>query len=208
MSGQVENRKKSKSVQSAKVLTGIKKERLTQKRLKEVLNYDPETGIFIWKKALSFRVSAGDVAGYNRPDGYVCIRINNTSYQCHRLAWMYVYGYFPEGDIDHIDRTRNNNKIENLRESNRSCNIRNSGLRANNTSGIKGVTLNKSTGMWRSRIGSKSKEIRLGHYSNFVDAVEARYRGEQKYGYHSCDSKSSAREYLERLTLIQYWSII
>ena len=89
--------------------------KLTQKKVKQYLNYDPLTGEFTWivhRRCLK----AGSVAGclYR---GYTSIRISGKQYYAHRLAWLYVYGYFPEHQIDHIDRNPSNNRINNLRHA-------------------------------------------------------------------------------------------
>ena len=84
---------------------------LTQDRLKEVIRYDPESGILSWKKKTANCTKVGAEAGCLNPNGYREIKIDGTSYKSHRLAWLYVHGYFPEKFIDHIDRNRSNNRI-------------------------------------------------------------------------------------------------
>ena len=89
---------------------------LTQKRLKELLDYDPKTGIFTWKYANNNR-KAGSKAGYKAKDGYIAISIDSKRYLAHRLVWLFVYGHFPKYDIDHINRIRDDNRIENLQKA-------------------------------------------------------------------------------------------
>ena len=75
----------------------MKKQKLTQEELKRLLNYDPKTGIFVWKIYRNYNAKIGDIAGNtNATTGYINIKINNKSYSAHRLAWLYVYGYFPD----------------------------------------------------------------------------------------------------------------
>jgi len=87
---------------------------LTQERLKERVTYDPDTGIFLWKKMPSRGKSL--IAGFIYPNGYIRIHIDGRKYLAHRLAWLYVYGSFPKNHIDHINRVRNDNRIANLRD--------------------------------------------------------------------------------------------
>ena len=96
---------------------------LNQKRLKEVLTYDSETGIFVWRSKKSR--NKGKVAGHLRSDGYVAITVDSKLYRAHRLAWLYVHSYFPEHDIDHMNGVRDDNRLVNLREASRACNLQN-----------------------------------------------------------------------------------
>jgi len=115
---------------------------LTQKRLKELLHYNPETGIFVWKISVS-NIKAGSTAGYEMSAGYSEIGIKNKRYYVHHLAWLYMYGEFPKGDIYHINHNRSDNRISNLRTVTRQENTRNASKSAINTSGVTGVSWNK-----------------------------------------------------------------
>ncbi len=97
-------------------MSGLKKERirLTQERLKEVLSYNPETGIFTRNPG----IRGGEKVGTNS-HGYVSIMVDGYLYQAHRLAWLYMEGYMPEQEIDHISRKRDDNRWCNLRVVNR-----------------------------------------------------------------------------------------
>jgi hypothetical protein len=105
---------------------------LNQKTLKKYLNYDPETGVFK-RKINSGKAKIGDVAGGINGSGYICIRINSVKYRAHRLAWLYVHGKFPDNQIDHINRVKNDNRIDNLRDVTQSVNARNRDLLSTNT---------------------------------------------------------------------------
>jgi hypothetical protein len=118
---------------------------ITYERVHELLDYDPKTGIFTWKVGRGGR-RFGRVAGNKRSDGYIKIQIDGRSYLAHRLAWLYIYGYLPEHDVDQIDRDPSNNRIDNLREVSRTCNLRNCGNHSSNTSGVKGVSFHKQRG--------------------------------------------------------------
>lgn len=168
---------------------------LTQFELKKVFNYNKKTGDFTRKKEWCGK-KIGSKAGCKSCYGYLTVNINKKRYSLHRLAWLYVYGYFPENNLDHIDRNPSNNKIDNLREASKSCNIRNTGNWKNNKSGVKGVTWEGRR--WRSGISSYGKYIALGRYKSFDDAVCARLAGEQALNWSDCDSSSPAFQYVKK----------
>jgi len=172
-------------------------EKLTQERLKEVLLYDFETGIFVRRINVS-NIKSGAIAGSKLKTGYMEVGIDNVSYLQHRLAWLYVHGYFPENQIDHIDRVRDNNRLGNLREVSRSCNSMNSYKRSDNTSGIKGVCWDKGAGLWKSRISLNGLSIYVGRHRCFTEAVAHRLCAEQFCGYTNCDKYSTAFEYMRK----------
>jgi len=88
---------------------------LTQERLKELLSYDPETGAFTWLLSPGPK-RKGEQAGSQHHSGYRFVKLDGKMYAEHRIAFLYVHGYFPEGDVDHINRIRNDNRPDNLRE--------------------------------------------------------------------------------------------
>lgn len=97
---------------------------LTQDRLRELLHYDPDTGVFTNIKP-RHRVKVGDIAGSNSGKGYLQIQIDQKRYSAHRLAWLYTYGRFPEEFIDHINGNPSDNRIVNLREVTQRENLQN-----------------------------------------------------------------------------------
>lgn len=135
---------------------------LTQSRLKELLHYNPDTGLFTWKVSLSKRVKVGDIAGTVKNPGYLRIRIDGKPYYAHRLAWLYVYGAWPKDQIDHINGERTDNRICNLREATNAENQQNRKKQINNVSGYPGVYWNKSGQKWQARIKINSKTKYLG----------------------------------------------
>lgn len=113
---------------------------LTQERLKELLEYNPDTGDFIWKVARQNKTVAGLVAGSVSSSGYSQIKIDGKTYLTHILAWLYMKGTFPESRLDHRDNNILNNKWDNLRPATHQQNMFNRKLGKNNKSGVKGVS--------------------------------------------------------------------
>lgn len=146
---------------------------LTVKRLREVLCYDTQTGLFTWLHT-SKRVRAGDVAGSIHALGYVIITIDGWRYRAHRLAWLYAHGRWPDGDLDHRNTVRSDNRIENLRPANNSQNCANASLSKRNSSGFKGVWFDKQRDCWQAGI-RKDRRLRfLGRFHS-LEAAHAAY---------------------------------
>ena len=161
---------------------------LTAEKLRELLHYSPETGIFTWKVRTSNRVKVGDVAGSQSGDGYLSIRVCSQHFKSHRLAWLYVYGVWPEDQIDHANRVRTDNRIANLRDVSRKQNMQNASKRSDNTSGHPGAYWDKHTSKWQAKIKHNQEQINLGYFATLEEAVSARKAGELKYwGHHRAD---------------------
>jgi hypothetical protein len=157
----------------------VKKMPLTQERLKEILHYDPVTGDFTWKISTGPRAVVGEIAG-TPLEGYVSIGLLGKVYLAHRLAWFYMTGEQPP-EVDHKDTVRNHNAFDNLRPSTRSQNIQNVKIRADNTSGFKGVT--PKGNKWQARLTFGGKRHQLGTYNTpeEADAV-VRAKREEVHG--------------------------
>ena len=155
---------------------------LTQEYLKKLLHYDPETGVFTRLVRTSNCVNVGDVAGSTTTEGYLTIWMCGRQNLAHRLAWLYVYGKMPEWKLDHRDRDKSNNRISNLRPATNSQNGLNAGLRADNTSGHKGVSWNNQRQKWQARIMVDSKVHNLALRTNIEDAIAARKEAEIALG--------------------------
>ena len=146
---------------------------LTIEQLKEVLEYNHDTGLFIWLKPNNGpRAKVGDVAGGKR-SGYIAIKIKGKAYSAHRLAHLYMTGNFPENNIDHINHIKDDNRWTNLRDATSSQNQANQVNPKNNTSGYKGVSWHKSTKKWLAKIGYMNKDIYIGIYTTPQEAAEA-----------------------------------
>ena len=138
---------------------------ITPERLRELLRYEPQTGLFWWLIRTSNRVNMGKPAGSFDRYGYRCIRIDRRDYRAHRLAWLHVYGAWPSDCLDHINGERSDNRIGNLREATNSENQHNRGKSSNNTSGFKGVTWHASESKWQAQIGINGKIKYLGKFT-------------------------------------------
>ena len=170
---------------------------LTQERLKEVLDYNPDTGFFTWIESLANRALEGSRAGTRDGDGYIQIGIDGRRYFAHRLAILYTDGYLPENTVDHIDRVPWHNWRLNLREASYQCQQRNCKMRSDNTSGAKGIYWHKLTRKWIARICVNGKMRNLGLYTSILDAAFARFAAEQCLGFPECDIHSSAKQYID-----------
>ena len=141
---------------------------LTAEHLREVLSYDPSTGVFTWRKARP-KVRAGMVAGGDCR-GYTVIRIDLVLYQAHRLAWLYVHGRWPKELIDHINGNPSDNRLCNLPEATQSQNMGNARLRKKSKSGFKGVR--SSCSKWIAYLGGH-KYKHLGTFDTPEEAHAA-----------------------------------
>jgi len=168
---------------------------LTQSRLKEILNYDPETGLFIREKTRGNSVKGAIAGCFNKCDGYKYICVDGVSYNASRLAFLWMEGYFPEHEIDHRNRIKDDNRWCNLRHVTHFCNSRNCKKSKNNKSGIVGVSWDKRK-KWCSQIMVNGRHIHLGLFTTIREAVKARWEAEVKYGYPNCNTTSSAYQYL------------
>lgn len=146
---------------------------ITQKELLDNLLYDKDTGTFTRKISLNTKVRIGDVAGGKDAKGYVCIRVAGKTYKAHRLAWLYVYGDHPNGEIDHINGIVNDNRICNLRDVTKSVN-------QHNRKRARGYS--KDGNGWKAQIRIDKQFIHLGNFSNESDAHKAYLIAKEKYG--------------------------
>ncbi len=172
-----------------------RKDCLTVGRLKQFVEYDPETGIFTWKprevnskadKIWNTRFS-GKEAG-TKGSKYVTIAIYEEEFRAHRLAYLYMNGVWPSQLIDHINGDPRDNRWENLRIASKSQNAANAGLWGHNRSGVKGVSWCKCTNRWRAIIRFKGKNYRLGRFDSKEEAGEAyRAAADRFFGEYSWD---------------------
>lgn len=140
---------------------------LTQERVRELLNYDEETGLLTWKIRTSSRAEAGQKAGSKHSAGYRQIRIDGEMYLAHRVIWLWAYGSFPQNFIDHINHDKTDNRLSNLRLATNAENQQ-------NRQASLGVSWCNRRNKWRARVEHNKKQIHLGYYESKDLAVEAR----------------------------------
>ena len=146
----------------------MNKQILTHESLKSQLSYNSKTGVFTKTLKTS---GISKIAGNKDCRGYIYIRLNLKKYSAHRLAWFYVHGYMPNNLIDHINGIKSDNRILNLREATPHQNVCNSRISKKNTSGNKGVYLNKLTNKWVAQSMINGSYVYLGTFCNKEDAV-------------------------------------
>jgi len=169
---------------------------LTQEVLKELLTYDPETGIFKWKRrdrkyckstahqtTWNKRFSGKETNGLS-VQGYVRISIFNKRYRAHRLAFLYMEGEFPKDKVDHWLGDRSDNRWSNIDHSSHLQNSRNLKRCKRNTTGITGLSWYEKNRRFMAYINVNYKTIYLGTYEDFFEACCARKSAEIKYGFH------------------------
>lgn len=144
---------------------------LTQARLRELLHYDADTGLFTWRVRTAHRVQVGNVAG--SPHGkHWGIRVGGRMYLAHRLAWLYVTGAFPAEFIDHINTVGTDNRFVNLREATRKLNAENI-RRANSNCKLGLLGVSKNGRRFAARITVGGRQHHLGQFDTPEEAHTA-----------------------------------
>lgn len=157
---------------------------IDQKLAVALFNYDPESGSLTWRLSTK-AFKSGDEAGcVTRTDGYSSYRnviVFGDRYKAHRLIWLMQTGSWPNGYIDHVDGDGLNNRWENLREATPSQNSMNQKVRSDNASGCKGISYDKSRGLWYAYIDIDGSRVHLGRHENKDEAVAVRLAAEKRY---------------------------
>ncbi len=153
---------------------------ITQERLKEILHYNPASGLFVWKINIPGVVAIDDYAGHLDTIGYIIIKIDGKKYKAHRLAFLYMTGKIP-AEVDHKNGITNNNSWSNLRQASRSENCRNARRYSNNKSGHKGVYWHARSQRWVAKITVNKKVIQLGTFVEKSEAVRIRKQATLQY---------------------------
>lgn len=169
----------------------------SQEYLRQRLAYDPDTGFVTWKDrplddfpsraahaSWQGRFPGKRAGSYGKGNDYVALRFQSRAVSLHRVIWVYMTGRLPDGDIDHINGNKRDNRWLNLRDVTRSVNMQNAPLRSDNRSGTQGVFWCENLGRWRSMISVNGRRVYLGYHEALADAVLARKTAERKYGYH------------------------
>jgi hypothetical protein len=141
------------------------KKQITAERLRELLDYNPETGVFTRNVRTSNSVQVGEVAGCVMNKGYVHIVVDGAPFLAHRLAWLHQHGDWPTGMIDHIDGDRTNNAASNLRQVTNSLNCQNQRkAKRSNVTGLLGVAPGRTPGTYRACIYVNRRQLHLGTF--------------------------------------------
>lgn len=152
-------------------------------RLKELVKYIPETGEFI---RLSIGTSGnqrylGKPSGSFTRKGYRHLSLDGKSYRACRVAWFYMMGEWPQGQVDHRNSKKWDDRWVNLRLATPEQNQRNTGAKATNTSGYKGVSYLKRRKPWRAHIRNEGKQVYLGSFYHIEEAIEAYREAATRY---------------------------
>lgn len=151
--------------------------RPTAEKVREYLDYNPETGIFTRKKKCGCKGIIGAVVGSLKPSGYVAIQIDGYRTFAHRLAWVWVTGKWPN-EVDHKNTIRNDNRWCNLRECTRQQNNANRGVQRKYVHhdlprGVLRIRNRGGSISYRGRIIVDDKQIHLGSYQTLDEAHTA-----------------------------------
>lgn len=143
-------------------VAGVGVSDLTSARLRALLDYDPDTGVFTRLVSRGGH-AAGEIAGtLDGGTGYIKIYVDGRNYWAHRLAWLHVHSAWPSKQIDHRDLQRSNNRLANLREATHGQNVQNTGRRSTNTSGYIGASWHRGTQKWLAQIVAEGEHHYLG----------------------------------------------
>jgi len=153
---------------------GPKDLQVNAEALRALFNYDAETGVITNARTRSSNALAGEKAGYKTRRGYLLVKLWGKNLMLHRLAWMLHYGQWPTNLIDHINENKSDNRICNLRDVDFQTNMQNvSAKTSRNTSGVRGVYLDKKHGFWRASISHNGKAKSVGIFRDIQSASEA-----------------------------------
>lgn len=160
-------------------------------------DYDASSGRLFWRKRtpqmdprnqqrrlFNSRFAGKEAFTAKNSDGYFSGKLMGCSLKAHNVIWAMKNHQWPNGEVDHINGDRSDNRLANLRLTDKSGNQRNASMRKDNTSGHVGVTFSVQWNRWCARINVNGKRVFLGWFDEFEDAVTARKSAELKYGYH------------------------
>jgi hypothetical protein len=177
---------------------------ISVQQLHQIIDYNSDTGEFTWRerkedfpssisaiKAFN-KVHAGNLVYQDPHKGYHRMELLGRRYRSHRVAWAMHYGDWPSNNIDHINGTKTDNRISNLRVVAQLENARNARRPAHNMSGVVGVSWDKYNFKWVAEIGVNHKTVRLGRFKDFDDAVKARKEAEINYNFHTNHGRGEA----------------
>ena len=137
---------------------------ITQERLKELVSYNPETGVFVWISNNGMKAKAGNIAGRIGAYGYSVFSVDGRVYFAHRLAWLYINGEFPRNNIDHLNGVRDDNRIANLRDVTQQINCQNHRKQNGNKKELIGACFDKATGKYKAQIMHNGVNFHIGRF--------------------------------------------
>ena len=171
--------------------------------LRELIDYDPETGALVWRvRDVSFftdgkksaiqsmrrwntRYAGKPALNYKGTAGYFSGGVFTRLYLAHRVAWAIYSGAWPERQIDHINGNRLDNRIANLRSVTHQENGKNCAIGIKNTSGTIGVSWHSRDLVWTAQVNKNGKQKHIGSFKNKDDAISARAKASAECGYHA-----------------------
>lgn len=155
---------------------------LTVEIVRDLLSYDPDTGVWRWLKPRRVDMRPGDVAGCKaHKSGYGQIGIKGKLYLTHRLAWLYMTGEWPEHEVDHINGVPGDDRWGNLRTATASQNRHNVKCHRDSTTGVRGVRQPAGRGSYLASIYCEGKNLHIGSFKTLEAAASAREAAELKY---------------------------
>ena len=176
--------------------------------LRQLLDYDPDTGLLTWKPrpvemfkngdkricaTWNTRYAGKEALSHVNSDGYKRGAINGVNYLAHRVCMAIHNGEWPKQEVDHISGDRLDNRIINLRDVSRSENNRNAGVRSDSRTGHPGVCWHKAVNKWVAQMWENGRHVGLGFFDNIDDAIAARKKAEKEKGYHPNHGKRKGR---------------
>ncbi|MCB2253456.1 HNH endonuclease [Pseudomonas chlororaphis] len=141
--------------------------------LRALVDYDPKTGALTRKVDFAANAKAGTPISCRNASGYIQAVIQTEFFYGHRMAWQIFYGEPAEGRIDHINGDVSDNRISNLRLASAGENMRNTRVRKDNKSGVKGVHWHAGYGKWVARIHKNKRRVYEGYFDSLEDAAQA-----------------------------------
>lgn len=162
-------------------------------RMRQFLDYDPDTGKFVWlkKRTMNSTANVGDEAGSIDENGYRRLMFDGKKIRAHRLAFLFMGMAMPE-QVDHINGDRSDNRWSNLRPSSAQVNPKNACRRKDSRTAVTGVTFSKQHGKWKVRVNRAGVTEYLGLFSNLLDAAAARISKQNSYEYSDRHGRATA----------------
>jgi hypothetical protein len=160
-------------------------------KIEDLLDYNPDTGELIWKVNRGRMARVGKVAGTASMTGHRQVIVMNKRLKAHRIAWYLHHGEWPDGQIDHINGIRDDNRIENLRVTDARGNCMNRCVRKGNVSGILGVNYRPNENKYCAHITYKGKTFHLGYFNDKFEAARARALANLHFGFHPNHGRSA-----------------